>query len=142
KRFPIRLRTASDHTGNVNSKRRNHMALSQRYRRLAPLAILGAAGIALAGCGAPAAPGGGDESGGGEGGTVTMYGTIVDDEAKLLQESWADWADANNIEIKYEGSQDFETQLGTRAQGGNPPDIAIFPQPGLFADFATRDFLK
>ena len=34
------------------------MALSQRSRRYAPLALLGVAGIALAGCGAPGgAPG-------------------------------------------------------------------------------------
>src|SRR5690606_30488833 len=98
------------------------MTLSQRYRRLAPLAILGAAGIALAGCGAPGAPtGGGDEGGDVSGETVTIYGTIVDSEAELLQQSWADFEDETGIEIKYEGSQDFETQLGTRAQGGNPP---------------------
>ena len=117
------------------------MGLSQRSRRLAPLALLGVAGIAIAGCGAP---GGAPGSSGGSGGdaTVTIYGTIVDDEAKLLQESWSDWADENGITIKYEGSQDFETQLGTRAQGGNPPDIAIFPQPGLLKDFAERDYLK
>ncbi len=119
------------------------MALTQRYRRLAPLALVGAVGIALAGCGAPGAPsGGGGDGGGGGDNTVTIYGTIVDAEAELLQESWADWAESEGITIKYEGSQDFETQLGTRAQGGNPPDIAIFPQPGLFADFASRDFLK
>ncbi|MGW8484672.1 ABC transporter substrate-binding protein [Microbacterium sp. NPDC055903] len=121
------------------------MGLSQRSRRLAPIALLGAAGIALAGCGAPGGPtsgggGGGDEDVSGE--TVTIYGTIVDAEAELLQESWADFEDETGIDIKYEGSQDFETQLGTRAQGGNPPDIAIFPQPGLLADFASRDFLK
>ncbi|MFF5623871.1 ABC transporter substrate-binding protein [Microbacterium sp. LWH10-1.2] len=117
------------------------MGLSQRSRRFAPLALLGVAGIVLAGCGAPGAP----DSGGTDGSdktTVTIYGTIVDDEAKLLQKSWADFEKKNNIDIKYEGSQDFETQLGTRAQGGNPPDIAIFPQPGLFADFASRDYLK
>ncbi|GAT73877.1 ABC transporter substrate-binding protein [Microbacterium hydrocarbonoxydans] len=117
------------------------MVLSQRSRRLVPLAVLGAAGIALAGCGAPGAPGGGG-GGGGESSTVTIYGTIVEGEAELLQETWADWSEENGIEIKYEGSQDFEAQLGTRAQGGNPPDIAIFPQPGLLADFASRDFLK
>lgn len=116
------------------------MGLSQRNRRLAPLALLGAVGVAIAGCGAPG--GAGEEGGGGDENTVTVYGTIVDDEAKLLQESWKDWADENGITVKYEGSQDFETQLGTRAQGGNPPDVAIFPQPGLFADFASRDFLK
>ena len=81
------------------------MTLSQRYRRLAPLAIIGAAGIALAGCGAPGAPEGG--GGGGGDNTVTMYGTITDEEAELLQESWADWEEENDIEIKYEGSQDF-----------------------------------
>ncbi|GAA1139770.1 MULTISPECIES: ABC transporter substrate-binding protein [Microbacterium] len=117
------------------------MGLSQRSRRFAPLALLGVAGIALAGCGAPGAPSGGG-GGSSDSKTVTIYGTIVDDEAKLLQQSWADWAKENDITIKYEGSQDFETQLGTRAQGGNPPDIAIFPQPGLFADFASRDYLK
>lgn len=118
------------------------MGLSQRYRRLAPLALLGVAGVVLAGCGAPGAPTGGGGEGGGGDNTVTIYGTIVDSEAELLQQSWKDWAEENDITIKYEGSQDFETQLGTRAQGGNPPDIAIFPQPGLFADFASRDFLK
>lgn len=120
------------------------MAQSQRYRRLAPIALLGAAGIALAGCGAPGAPEGGGDGGNEDvsGEIVTIYGTIVDGEAELLQESWADFEEETGIEIKYEGSQDFEAQLGTRAQGGNPPDIAIFPQPGLLADFASRDFLK
>jgi alpha-glucoside transport system substrate-binding protein len=120
------------------------MTLSQRKRLIAPLALLGVAGIALAGCGAPGAPTGGGGGGGGDvdGETVTIYGTIVEAEAELLQESWADFEEETGIDIKYEGSQDFETQLGTRAQGGNPPDIAIFPQPGLMADFASRDFLK
>ncbi|WP_243224515.1 ABC transporter substrate-binding protein [Microbacterium sp. CIAB417] len=117
------------------------MALSQRRRLILPLALIGATGIALAGCGAPGAPNGGGGGGDVEGETVTIYGTIVDAEAELLQESWADFEEETGIDIKYEGSQDFETQLGTRAQGGNPPDIAIFPQPGLFADFASRDFL-
>ncbi|MDN3442890.1 ABC transporter substrate-binding protein [Microbacterium sp. APC 3901] len=118
------------------------MGLSQRSRRYAPIALLGVAGIALAGCGAPGGTDGGTEGGGGGDNSVTIYGTIVEGEAELLAESWADFEEENDIEIKYEGSQDFETQLGTRAQGGNPPDIAIFPQPGLFADYAARDFLK
>ena len=115
------------------------MGLSQRSRRYAPIALLGVAGIALAGCGAPGGTDGGGEGGGGGDNSVTIYGTIVEGEAELLAESWADFEEENDIEIKYEGSQDFETQLGTRAQGGNPPDIAIFPQPGLFADYAARD---
>ena len=29
-----------------------------------------------------------------------------------------------------------------RAQGGNAPDLAIFPQPGLLADLASRDYIQ
>jgi alpha-glucoside transport system substrate-binding protein len=73
---------------------------------------------------------------------VTLYGTIADAEAKLLEESWADWSKENNIAIKYESSKEFETQIAVRAQGGNAPDLAIFPQPGLLGDLATRGYLK
>ena len=31
----------------------------------------------------------------------------------------------------YEGSKEFEAQLVVRVKGGNPPDIAYVPQPGL-----------
>jgi len=37
---------------------------------------------------------------------------------------------------------DIATVLGTRIQGGQPPDVAILPQPGLLADLAGRNALK
>ena len=37
----------------------------------------------------------------------------------------------------YTGDKEFETALKTKVQGGNAPDIAIFPQPGLLQTFAT-----
>ncbi|MFT4279817.1 ABC transporter substrate-binding protein [Microbacterium sp.] len=118
------------------------MGMAQR-RLLAPLAVLGAAGIALAGCsGGPGSTGNNNNSGGADDKVVTVYGTIADTEAKLLEESWADWEKENGIDIKYESSKEFEAQIAVRAQGGNAPDIAIFPQPGLMADMATRGFLK
>jgi alpha-glucoside transport system substrate-binding protein len=40
--------------------------------------------------------------------------------------------------VAYEGSKEFETQIGVRAQGGTAPDLAIFPQPGLLADQAPN----
>jgi len=36
---------------------------------------------------------------------------------------------------------DIATVIGTRVQGGDPPDVAILPQPGLLADFAERGAL-
>jgi len=119
------------------------MRLTAHRRLLAPLVILTAAGIALAGCsdaGGGAAQGPGDA--GKADGVVTIYGTIQDTEAKLLQQSWADWEKKNKITIKYEGSKEFEAQIAVRAQGGTAPDLAIFPQPGLMGDLASRGFIQ
>jgi ABC-type glycerol-3-phosphate transport system substrate-binding protein len=40
------------------------------------------------------------------------------------------------------GQVDLSTFLGTRIQGGSPPDVAILPNPGLLVDFATQGQLK
>src|SRR5262249_56491435 len=63
--------------------------------------------------------------------TVTLYATIRDIEADRLQQSWKQFEDCTNIKIDYEGSPEFETQIKVRVDGGNPPDLAAFPQPGL-----------
>ncbi len=113
---------------------------SPLHRRfIAPLAVLAAAGIALSGCSAN----GGDAGTDGKADkVVTVYGTIVETEAELLEQSWADWEKESGIDIKYEGNKEFEAQITIRAQGGTAPDLAIFPQPGLLADLASRDFVK
>ena len=121
---------------------------STLHRRFtAPIALFAVAGLTLAGC---STQGGGGDGGSGSGpgdygdadGVVEVYGTIVGTEAELLEESWAAWAEENDIEVQYEGSQEFEAQIGIRTQGGNPPDLAIFPQPGLLADLASRDLVQ
>ncbi|WP_137843171.1 ABC transporter substrate-binding protein [Microbacterium sp. 2FI] len=113
---------------------------SSRSRILVSIAMAGAAGIALAGCsGGPGVDNGGGEGGGDD--VVTVYGTIVTPEQELLEESWAAWEEENGIDIQYEGSKEFEAQIAVRAQGGTPPDLAIFPQPGLLADMASRDLV-
>jgi len=119
------------------------MGMAQR-RLLAPLAVIGVAGIALAGCsGGPGAGNNGDNSSGGaDDNVVTVYGTIADTEAELLEQSWADFEESSGIDIKYESSKEFEAQIAVRAQGGSAPDIAIFPQPGLMADIANLGYLK
>jgi alpha-glucoside transport system substrate-binding protein len=117
------------------------------HRRItAPIVFFTIAGLALAGCsssgGGTSTAGKGPGDAGKADGVVTIYGTIVDTEAELLQKSWADWEKKNKITIKYEGSKEFETQISVRAQGGNAPDIAIFPQPGLLKDLASRNYIQ
>jgi ABC-type glycerol-3-phosphate transport system substrate-binding protein len=47
------------------------------------------------------------------------------------------------IKIKYTGAGDNVAQIvSTAVQGGNPPDLAQLPQPGLLRDFAKRGALK
>ncbi|CAN5244437.1 ABC transporter substrate-binding protein [soil metagenome] len=122
------------------------MRLTTHRRYLAPLVILTAAGLALAGCSSDA--GDGDAGPGGPGdagkadGVVTIIGTIQDTEADLLEQSWADWEKANDIDIQYEGTKEFEAQISTQVQGGSAPDIAIFPQPGLMGDLASRGLVQ
>ena len=113
-------------------------------RMLAAGSLLTVGALALAGCsgGPGSGGGGGDESGADDGNVVTVYGTISDTEADLLEESWAEWEEENDIDIKYEASKEFEAQIAVRAQGGNAPDLAIFPQPGLLKDMAELGFLK
>jgi alpha-glucoside transport system substrate-binding protein len=116
------------------------------HRRITvPLAILATVGLALTGCSSGGGGGGADSGPGDAGeadGVVTMYGTIIDTEEDLLNESWAAWEEENDIDIQYESSKEFEAQISIRAQGGNAPDLAIFPQPGLLGDLASRDYIQ
>jgi len=113
------------------------------HRRItAPIALFAAAGLALAGCSGGEAPAEGPGDFGEADGVVTIYGTIADTEAELLEQSWADWETENDIDIQYESSKEFEAQIGVRAQGGDAPDLAIFPQPGLMGDLADRGYIQ
>jgi alpha-glucoside transport system substrate-binding protein len=117
--------------------------ISYHYRRaILPIAALGIASVVLSGCATSSGGSGGPGDAGEADGIVTIYGTIGDTEAELLEESWADWETANGIDIQYEASKEFEAQISIRAQGGNAPDIGIFPQPGLLSDLASRDYIQ
>ncbi|MCV2395293.1 ABC transporter substrate-binding protein [Actinotalea sp. M2MS4P-6] len=73
-----------------------------------------------------------------EGTTVTMFASILSPESDSLEASWADFSDCTGITIQYEGTNEFESQLPVRVQGGQAPDLAIIPQPGLLARMAPN----
>ncbi|GAB7048006.1 ABC transporter substrate-binding protein [Catenuloplanes indicus] len=125
------------------------MAVKSRPRQA--LAVATALGLALT---AAACGGGDDNSSAGTGdcstydaykhdGTeVSIYASIRDTEADLLEESWSEFSECTGITINYEGSGEFEAQLQVRVDGGNAPDIAFIPQPGLIKRFADSGKLK
>jgi alpha-glucoside transport system substrate-binding protein len=105
------------------------MGMSQHRRILAPVVALGVVGMALAGC----TGGGGDggEGGGGEGETVSILGGFTDAQAEAFQADLDKWGETSGITVRYDGNTDFQTAVIARATAGNPPDIAIYPQPGV-----------
>ncbi len=104
------------------------MGMSRR-RYLAPLAIIGVTAFALAGC-AEAETGGG-ESGGSGGGTVRISGGITGTEADALQKVFDEWSAESGVKVQYTGDKGFEANIVTKVTGGDAPDLAIVPQPGL-----------
>jgi len=70
---------------------------------------------------------------GNEGSSVTLFTSILPPEQQLFEQAWADFEQCTGIDVVYEGSDQFEAQLPTRIAGGNAPDIAFIPQPGLLA---------
>ncbi|TDC36358.1 ABC transporter substrate-binding protein [Micromonospora sp. KC213] len=77
-----------------------------------------------------------------DGKKVTIYSSIRDIEADRLDESWKQFEDCTGIDIDHEGSAEFEAQLGVRVDGGNAPDLAFIPQPGLLKRFVDAGKLK
>lgn len=67
---------------------------------------------------------------------VTMFGPFESEDATKFNNSMKSFKDATGIDIQYTGSKEFETTINVRVEGGNPPDIADFPQPGLMASIA------
>ncbi|MDX1663662.1 MAG: ABC transporter substrate-binding protein [Candidatus Promineifilaceae bacterium] len=71
-----------------------------------------------------------------DGAEVEVFGAFVDEDANRFAESMAAFEEETGIDVQYEGSGDFETLIQVRVEGGNPPDIAAFPQPGPVATLA------
>lgn len=66
-----------------------------------------------------------------DGGEVEVYTTITGVELGQLEESFADFQDCTGLTVNVVSSDQFETEINIRVDGGNPPDLAIIPQPGL-----------
>ena len=128
------------------------------HKKLAFLGILVVGLLAFTGC-SPSEEGSTGESAEGAGGepakasftdnpytqgedlsgtTVNIFGAFVDTDAQRFEQSMEPFEEETGIEIEYEGSGDFESLITVRTEGGDPPDIAAFPQPGLMQDMVDR----
>ncbi len=68
---------------------------------------------------------------------VNMAGPFTDQDTVKFNQSIKDFQDKTGINILYAGSKEFEASIRISIEGGSPPDIVDFPQPGLLASFAS-----
>jgi alpha-glucoside transport system substrate-binding protein len=92
--------------------------------------------LALSGCsggGSSSSGGSGGSGGGGATGTVNISGAFTGTQATAFQNELNTWSKGpgKGITVKYNGSNSFQTAIVTQVKGGQAPDVAIFPQPGV-----------
>ncbi|MFZ6003477.1 MAG: ABC transporter substrate-binding protein [Actinomycetota bacterium] len=107
------------------------------------LAVTVAAMLVAAACGNDDDDTAGDDGGtttdgGGGGGSLTISGPETGVEADSFQASLDAFTEESGIEVTYSGSRDFETQIRVAAEGGDLPDLAVIPQPGLVLELGDK----
>jgi alpha-glucoside transport system substrate-binding protein len=70
--------------------------------------------------------------------TVNVAGPETGAEADGFTAAFGPLTEAKGPKVNYTGSRDFETQIRVSAQGGQLPDVAVIPQPGLVRDLADK----
>jgi alpha-glucoside transport system substrate-binding protein len=71
------------------------------------------------------------------GADIVLTGPERDDPSLAgIQAALDIWNERVNANAVVSGDADWEANINTQVEGGNPPDISFFPQPGKLKDFA------
>jgi alpha-glucoside transport system substrate-binding protein len=81
-----------------------------------------------------------------KGKTVSIFSPVrdsaTDTAATQRRNAYAPFEKCTGAKVKFEGTDQFETQVNVRLAGGNAPDLIEFPQPGLLQQIAAKGQLK
>ena len=91
----------------------------------------------------------GSDTGGGDGGGATaegpgkstvevMYGFGQQQET-AFQKDVEGFAAKNGFKVKFTKAGSWDTEIRARVAGGSPPDVGLFPQPGVMCDLARQN---
>ncbi len=72
---------------------------------------------------------------------ITVFGPWLGPDQENVETVLAAFAEASGHDVRYTGSDSFEQQIVIDAEAGSAPNVAVFPQPGLASDMASRGFL-
>ena len=73
---------------------------------------------------------------------VNIYASILSPELEMYEAAYVPFEECTGANLIFEGSSEFEAQLKVREKAGNPPDIALIPQPGLLANQVATGSVK
>jgi hypothetical protein len=83
-----------------------------------------------------------EEAGDLSGETVEVAAVWTGEEQASFEAVLNEFAQQTGATVNFTSTgEDIATVLGTRIEGGNPPDIALLPQPGLLRDLVGQDAL-
>lgn len=72
------------------------------------------------------------------GSTIEVMYAFSGSQATGFKEAVDAWAGRHDVQVSYSGSDDLTTDLRARIAAGNPPDLAVLPQPGLAVELARE----
>ena len=73
---------------------------------------------------------------------LTILGPWLAPEDESFRDVISIFENATGAVVEYGGSDEFEQIINIDCQAGSPPDVAVFPQPGLAANIAATGCLK
>jgi hypothetical protein len=83
------------------------------------------------------------QEGGLEGETIEVAAVWTGEEQTKFEEVLDAFAEQTGATVRFTSTgDDVAAVLQTRIEGGNPPDVALLPQPGLLRDLAEQDALQ
>ena len=74
--------------------------------------------------------------------TLSVFGPWLTVDKELVESMLAYFEAATGATVDYAGSDSFEQQIVIDTQAGTAANIAVFPQPGLAADLASKGILS
>lgn len=76
------------------------------------------------------------------GGSITVYTGFSGKQAQRFADMIAPFEKQTGIKVTHVDIANIQTALTTRVAAGNPPDIALIPQPGLVDGYAKQGKIK
>lgn len=119
------------------------MSIANRRRITVIVAAVGIGALALAGCSSGGASPTNSAAGGDlVGVTLNVASDWSGAEQKNFETVLAQFSKNTGAKVNYQSyGSDVATTLDTKISGGNPPDVAIVPQPGLLNSLAKAGSL-